>query len=193
MNLADFQYAPELTLPDHATLFRVQRLRSRPGTVRIRDLRVPPRGLLLGRFDLVDGEVAYFAEAPETAIYETLARREAMTLPFETLRQRALLTLSSSRPIRLLDLRPHAHAYPVLQSLRLEVTQGIAGQAWAAGYEGIAFRSAQQFNADCFAIFDAALRAFRMINKKRLVEPGTDALHRAVVAAIRGSQIPLVG
>jgi len=192
MKLADFQYAPELSLAEHATLYRVQRLRSRPGTVAIGPLRVPPRGLLVGRFDLVDGEVAYFAESPETALYETLARREALTLPMEALRIRALLALGTARPIKLLDLRPHAHAYPVLQSLRFEVTQGIATQARDAGYEGIAYRSAQQFNADCYAIFDGALPALKLIDKKRLVEPGTGALHRALLTTIRGSQIPLV-
>jgi hypothetical protein len=90
----------------------VQRLRSRRGAVAIATLRLPPRGLRAGRFDLPDDEVGYFAESGEAAIYETLAGREATVLPTSALAARALLKLRTTTPSKLIDLRFHANAWP---------------------------------------------------------------------------------
>lgn len=190
MKLKEFEHAPELDLPSPCILYRVQRLRSRPGAVAVGALRVPSRGLLLNRFDLVDDEVAYFAESSETAVYETLARREATMLSMSTVAGRALLTLQTMAPQRLLDLRFHAGAWPVLQSMRYGETQELAADAYAAGYAGIVYRSAQQYGSDCVVLLgEGAMRSMKLVNKLPLVSPA-GTLHRAAAEAIRGAKIP---
>ncbi|MBC7393287.1 MAG: RES family NAD+ phosphorylase, partial [Variovorax sp.] len=98
-----------------------------------------------GRFALAMTETGYFAESPETAIYESLVRREAVFLSISNAAGRQLLCLRTIRPVQLLDLRQHASTWPVLQSLRFSATQEMAAEALAAGYEGIAYRSAQHY------------------------------------------------
>jgi len=159
--------------------------------VAVGPLRVPPRGKLFNRFDLVGDETAYFGESAETAVYETLARREAVTVAMATLVGRVLLTLQTTASLRLLDLRFHAGAWPVLQSLRYNVTQGLSQDAHALGYDGIIYRSAQQYGSDCVVLFGAgAMRCMRLVSKLPLVSP-SGALHRAAADAIRGAKIPL--
>jgi hypothetical protein len=152
------------------TLYRVQRSGSRPGTVTIGGLKLPPPGALVGRFDLSLFPVGYFAEAPETAIYESLARREATALSLFLLARRQLLAVQSRRGNRLADLRPHVSSWPVLQSLRLHVTQQLAADAQRLGFEGIVYRSAQQYAHDCYALFGSALRALQMFSRVALVQ-----------------------
>lgn len=190
MKLEELEHAPDFILPSPSILYRVQRQRSRRGAVAVGQLRVPPRGLLLNRFDLVNDEVAYFAESSETAVYETLARREATSLSMSTVASRALLTLRTTAPLRLLDLRFHTGAWPVLQSLRYGETQELAGEARALGYNGISYRSAQQYGSDCVVLFGAeTMRCVRLVSKLPLVSP-TGALHRAAAEAIRGAKVP---
>jgi hypothetical protein len=192
MRLTDLAYAPEFSLPDPFILSRIQRARVPAGAVAIGPLKLAPRGTLRNRFDLLDDEVGYFAESAEAAVYETLARREAIALSMSVLRKRVLLTLRSTLPLKLLDLRPHASSWPVLQSLRYRSTQELAKDARDLGYTGIVYRSAQQFGSDCFALFGpAAMSSLRQESKHTLVSPA-GALHRAAAAAVRGSQIPLV-
>lgn len=190
MKLVELEHAVDFTLPSPSILYRVQRLRSRRGAVAIGPLRVPPRGLLLNRFDLVDDEAAYFAESSETAVYETMARREATSLSMTTVASRALLTLQTTAPLRLLDLRFHAGAWPVLQSLRYAETQELAREARALGYDGFIYRSAQQYGSDCVVLFGAdAMRCVRLVTKLPLVS-AAGALHRAAAEAIRGAKVP---
>lgn len=192
MKLVELEHAVDFTLPSPSILYRVQRLRSRRGAVAVGALRVPLRGLLLNRFDLVDEEVAYFAELSETAVYETLARREATSLSLSTIAGRALLTLQTTTPLRLLDLRFHAGAWPVLQSLRYAETQELAREARALGYDGIIYRSAQQYGSDCVVLFGAgAMRCVKLVAKLPLVS-AAGALHRAAAEAIRGAKVLFV-
>ena len=191
MRLADLEHAADFELPAQFILNRVQRRRTRKGTVSIGALRLPPRGLLHARFDLADDEVGYFAEAGETAIYETLARREASMLTMPNVEARALLTFLTTVPLQLIDLRFHANAWPVLQSLRYPATQQLAQEIRDQRYAGIAYRSAQQHGADRFAIFGRAMATLRLKSRAPLVHSVTGALHRAAADAIRGSQIPL--
>lgn len=136
-------------------------------------------------------EVAYFAESSETAVYETLARREAILLSLSSLAARVLLTLRTGSPLKLLDLRFHAGAWPVLQSLRYAETQALATETHAAGYDGLIYRSAQQYGSDCVVMFGAeAMRCVRLVSKLPLLSPA-GALHRAAAEAIRGAKIPL--
>jgi hypothetical protein len=193
MRLTQLEHAVDFTLSAPFILHRVQRLRSRRGTVAVGALRLPPRGLLSGRFDLPDDEVGYFAESGETAVYETLARREAATLAMSAVAARALLTLRTTSSLQLIDLRFHANAWPVLQSLRYDLTQGLSRDARDLGYQGIVYRSSQQYGADCFAIFGRGpLASLRLESRVPLRQPGTGALHRTVADAVRGSMVPVV-
>jgi hypothetical protein len=78
----------------------------------------------------------------------------------------------------------------VLQSLRFSATQEIAAEAVAAGFEGIAYRSAQHYGQDCFVVFGASLKAFKLVWRKALLLPN-GSMHQALAAAIRGGQILL--
>lgn len=192
MKLVELEHAADCTLPSPTILYRVQRLRSRRGSVAIGSLRLLPRGRLLNRFDLVDDEVAYFAESSETAIYETLARREATSLSVSIVATRALLTFQTTASLRLLDLRFHAGAWPVLQSLRYVETQELAQEARAVGYDGLIYQSAQQYGSDCVVLFGAdAMRCVKLVTRLPLVS-AKGALHRAAAEAIHGAKVPLV-
>lgn len=190
MKLHDLQYLPPVTLPASQTVYRVQRTRARPGSVAIGPLRMAPIGDMSGRFALAQTETSYFAESPETAIYESLVRREAVALSLSHAATRQLLCLRTTRPVQLLDLRQHAPSWPVLQSLRFSVTQDIAAGALAEGFEGIAYRSAQHYGQDCFVVFGAGLRAFKLVWRKALLL-ADGSMHQALAAAIRGGQITL--
>jgi hypothetical protein len=191
MKLQDLQYLPPITLAASRTVYRVQRARRRPGAATIGPLKLAPIGDMSSRFALAATSAGYFAESPETAIYESLVRREAVSLSISNAVNRQLLCLRTTRPIQLLDLRPHASSWPVLQSLRFSATQEIAAEALAAGFEGIAHRSAQQYGQDCFVVFGASLGAFRLVWRKALVLPD-GSMHQALVTAIRGGQVSVV-
>jgi len=191
MKLEDLQYVPEHRLATAFTVYRVQRAAARPGTARVGALKLAPAGLLAARFDLPDHVVGYFAEAPETAMYESLARREALSLSLAAVGARQLLAMQSTRSLRLADLRPHVSTWPFLQSLRYALTQQIAADAHRQGYEGLVYRSAQQHGQDCLALFGPALGALKLVKRVPLVD-AAGGLHRAVANAILGSQVPLV-
>jgi hypothetical protein len=191
MNLKDLEYVPTATLPALQTVYRVQRTAALITTVTVGPLLLPPAGLLSGRFDLATMDVGYFAETPETAAFEALARREAKTLSLAVLGQRGLICVQATLALQLLDLRPHTPTWPVLQSQRVHVTQTLAAAALQAGFEGIVYRSAQQYGHDCYAVFGAALHGFNSVWSQPVLKP-SGAMHPAVMAAIRGAQIPLV-
>lgn len=191
MKLEDLQYVPEYRLAAAFTVYRVQRSAARPGTVTVGALKLAPAGLLAARFDLPGHAVGYFAEAPETAVYESLARREASSLSLATVGARQLLAMQSTRTLHLADLRPHVSTWPFLQSLRYAITQQIAADAHEQGFEGVMYRSAQQYGQDCLALFGAALGALKLVRRVPLVD-AEGGVHRAVASAVRGSQVPLV-
>jgi len=190
MKLHDLQYLPPVILPASQTVYRVQRTRARPGAATTGPLKLAPIGDMSGRFALAKTQTGYFAESPETAIYESLVRREAVFLSISNAASRQILCLRSTRPVRLLDLRQHASSWPVLQSLRFAATQEIAAGALADGFEGIAYRSAQHYGQDCCVIFEAGLKAFRLVWRKALVLMD-GSMHQALAMAIRGGQIML--
>lgn len=190
LKLGDLQYVPEHHLPAAFTVYRVQRATARPGALVIGALKLAPAGLLSSRFDITAHPVGYFAEGPETAVYEALARREALSLSMSSLATRQLLALQSTRTLRLADLRPHAPTWPFLQSLRYALTQHIAADADSQGYEGLLYRSAQHYGQDCLLLFGPAW-ALKLAWRVPLVNPA-GGLHRAAAAAVLGSQISLV-
>jgi hypothetical protein len=190
MKLQDLQYLPPITLAGSQTVYRIQRIKARPGAAAVGPLRMAPIGDMSSRFAVATTEGGYFAESPETAIYESLVRREAVSLSISDAASRQLLCLRTTRPVQLLDLRQHASSWPVLQSLRFSATQEIAAEALAAGFEGIAYLSAQQYGQDCFVVFGSSLKAFKLVWRKALVLPD-GSMHQALAAAIQGGQIVL--
>jgi hypothetical protein len=190
MKLHDLLYLPPVILPASRTVYRVQRARTRPGTAAIGPLKMAPVGDMSGRFALANNICCYFAESPETAIYESLVRREALALSISNAARRQLLCLQTTGPMHLLDLRQHASTWPVLQSLRFNVTQAIAADALAQGFEGIAYRSAQHYGQDCWVIFGSSLRTFKLVWRKALVL-ADGSMHQALATAVRGGQIML--
>ncbi|MFG6465344.1 RES family NAD+ phosphorylase [Roseateles sp. BYS87W] len=192
MKLADLEFTPSFDLPAPAVLYRIQRIRARRGSMRVGRVLLPPADLLGGRFDIAGVAVGYFAEAPETAVYESLCRREATSVSLRTASLRTLLCLRTTQILNLLDLRMHASSWPVLQSLRLRHTQELAADAHAHGFAGIVYCSAQQHNMHCYALFGDPLNSLRAVWSEHLTEPGTGNLHTVLAGAIKGSQVPLV-
>lgn len=189
MKLSDLEVITTFTLASGQSLFRVQR--ARRAAVRRGPLKLAPAGLLSGRFDLPDVPCAYFGEAPDTALYEALFRREAPLLALHEFRLRELLAVQVRRNLQLGDLRPHAPNWPVLQSLRFSETQELATDAYAAGLEGLIYRSVQQHGQDCVVLFDPDANVVAATTKTSLLGPG-DSLNRWVVLAAERSRVPLV-
>ena len=192
MKQTDLDFTQTATLPQSTELFRVQRRVRHDGDRRVGRLRLPPLGLLSGRFDVPDEDVGYFAAHAETAGYEALARREDHSLSLSRIAQRELICLKVSQPLALLDLRPHAKSHPVLQSMRFKQTQELAADASKAGFCGIVYRSAQQADMDCFAVFGPWLKTLRLKWAEPLVAEGTGSLHYLVEQLSRGACIPVV-
>lgn len=66
MKLHDLYYLPPVTLAASHTVYRVQRIKARPGAASIGPLKMAPIGDMSGRFALAMTETGYFAESPET-------------------------------------------------------------------------------------------------------------------------------
>lgn len=191
MKLQDLQYLPPTTLASSQTVYRVQRAKARPATQTVGPLLLASPGDTSSRFAASSVPASYFAESPETSVYESLVRREAVSVSMGNASSRVLLCLRTTRPVHLLDLRPHASSWPVLQSLRFSSTKEVADEAVAAGFEGIAYRSAQQHGQDCFVVFGESLKAIRLVWRKALVL-ADGSVHQALATAIRGGQIMVV-
>ena len=102
MPLHELQYLPPVTLSASQTVYRVQRIKARPGAVTTGALKTAPIGDMSGRFALTGAATGYFAESPETAVYESLARREAVWLSISNAARRQLLCLRTTRDVQLL-------------------------------------------------------------------------------------------
>lgn len=107
------------------------------------------------------------------------------------LNTRLELVVCTSRTLVLLDLRPYATDWPVLQSLRLSETQELAADSLASGFEGIIYCSAQHQGQDCYAVFGGAMSGLKLIQKRPLVDPLTGRLLRAAHDALRQAKVPL--
>jgi hypothetical protein len=191
MNLKDLN--PPLTeLPAGQTFFRVQLLRARPGSVKLNGLLLPPAGVLSGRFCLPDQLTAYLADSADTALFESQFRRDAVSRSLADLRKRALLQFTTTQPLRLVDLRPLAEPYPLLQSLRIAQTQALARDCFKAGHHGLVYASAQHPQHACIALFPDGIAALKRTQQWPLVKPGTRQLLRNVVDAARRSGVPLL-
>lgn len=191
MRLSELTSPPTYHVPDPTVLRRVQRVRARPGSAAVGPVRMPPAGTLSGRFDLSSEVTGYFAASTTTAVLESIARREAHEVSMALIGTRLELVVHTTSPLLLLDLRPFATKWPVLQSLRWSETQELAADALAAGFQGIVYRSAQHYGQDCFALFGGAMTGLRLLQKFPLVDPLTGRLHRAVHEALTHAKLPL--
>lgn len=183
---------PILEVPAHQVWHRVQRKTARKDSVRHKGYVLAPPGGLAGRFDLADEATAYLADSPETALYESLFRREVRSCHFSRMEQRALLSFETRLPLRLVDLRGLEAHYPVLQSMRYETSQAFAAACRQQGLHGVLYASAQHPSHNCVCLFGTGIERTRKLEAVALVQPGTGLLHRAVVVAARGSQVPIV-
>ncbi|MDG5975043.1 hypothetical protein H010_07266 [Hydrogenophaga taeniospiralis CCUG 15921] len=191
MNLKELK-PPLIELPAGQVFFRVQLLRARPGTVKTNGLLLPPAGVLSGRFCLPDQVTAYLADSADTALFESQFRRDTASRSLGDLRKRALLRFTTTQPLRLVDLRPLAEPYPLLQSLRIAQTQALARDCFKAGQQGLVYASAQHPQHVCVCLFPNGITALKRQQQWPLVKPGTRQLLHAVVDAARRSGVPLL-
>ena len=73
--------------------------------MRLNGYVLAPPGGRAGRFDLAGKPAAYLADSPETALYESLFRREVRSCHITRIEQRALVSFETRLPVRLVDLR----------------------------------------------------------------------------------------
>lgn len=150
-----------------------------------------PFGIPTARFDLPAESVAYLADTPQTALYETSFRREARSCSWDRLQKRSLVAFETRAGLKLVVLRGHEEQYPVLQSERYESTQAFALECRLAGFHGILYASAQHPSHACVCLFEAGMALTTRVATVPLIKPGTDQLHWAVVDAARGSEVPI--
>lgn len=183
---------PILEVPAHQVWHRVQRISARKDSVRHKGYVLAPPGGLAGRFDLADEVAAYLADSPEKALYESLFRREVRSCHFSRIEQRALLSFETLAPLRLVDLRGLEAHYPVLQSMRYETSQAFAADCRQQGLHGVLYASAQHPTHSCVCLFMAGLHQTKKVIAVALVQAGSGLLHKAVILAARGSQVPIL-
>jgi len=183
---------PILEIPAHHVWCRVQRKTARKDSVRHKGYVLAPPGGLAGRFDLADEATAYLADSPETALYESLFRREVRSCHLSRMEQRALVSFETVTPVRLADLRGLEERYPVLQSMRYETSQAFAQACRQQGMHGVLYASAQHPTHSCVCLFRAGIDRTKKLDEAALVQPGTGLLHKAVILAARGSQVPIL-
>ena len=183
---------PILELPAHQVWHRIQRKTARKDSVRHKGYVLAPPGGLAGRFDLADEATAYVADSQETALYESLFRREVRSCPLKSIEQRVLVSFETQASVRLVDLRGLEERFPVLQSMRYETSQAFAKACRQQELHGVLYASAQHPSHSCVCFFNAGMEQTKKLGMASLIQPGTGLLHTAVVAAARGSQVPIL-
>jgi RES domain len=183
---------PILEIPKQERWHRIQRIKAIKGSVRSNGFVLPPAGLLSSRFDLADQATAYLADSAETALYESLFRRESRSCTMATLSQRAVVVFETKQRLRLADLRGHEEPFPVLQSLRYATTQQLAQDCARHGLHGLLYASAQHPYHSCLCVFASGIALMRRLTITPLVEPSSLRLHKAVANAAYGSRVPLL-
>jgi len=191
MNLRTLDEIAPYSLGRHQDVYRVQRWRADPDGPARGPLRVAPAGIGRGRFDLPDQRVAYFADSPETAAFETIGRRELTFIALDGLRSAELLCVKTTRELTLVDLTRLAPDWPVLQSMRYGPSQALAAEAAAEGFDGVVYRSPQHYAGTCFAVFEHAFGELRRRWHQRLIEPGSGNVHRVVQTVAERGGLPI--
>ena len=183
---------PILEIPAHQVWYRVQRKNGRSDSVRSKGFVLAPPGGLAGRFDLTAEATAYLADSQETALYESLFRREVRSCHLSRIEQRALVTFETVAPVRLADLRGLEERYPVLQSMRFDTSQEFAQGCRQQDLHGVIYASAQHPSHSCLCLFNAGIERTKKQGTTALVQLVTGLLHKAVVLAALGSQVPIL-
>ena len=111
---------------------------------------------------------------------------------WDRLQQRVLSSFAPLHRLRLVDLRGLEERYPVLQSLRYDATQSFVLDCRQQDLHCILYASAQHPYHSCVCLFKAGIEKTKHISSTPLVKPDTEQLHKAVMAAARGSQVPIV-
>jgi hypothetical protein len=132
------------------------------------------------------------ADSPETALYESLFRREVRSCHVSRIEQRALLSFETQASLRLVDLRGLEEHYPVLQSMRYETSQAFAAACRQQGLHGVLYASAQHPSHSCVCLFMTGVDRTKKMTAVPLAQPSTGLLHKAVILAARGSQVPIL-
>jgi RES domain len=182
---------PIIELPSPSTFYRIQLIRSRATSLQVNGLSMPPVGLMHGRFCLPHEPVAYLADSQETALYESLLRRETMGRSLSEIRRKCLVEFVTTGPLRLADLRGLAEPYPVLQSLRVAQTQELAVDCRDNALDGLAYASAQHPHHTCIALFQPGIARLSKRGSQRLVKQGTNRLLQVLQVALWHSGVPL--
>lgn len=182
---------PILELPPLNVFHRVQLLRRRATSLQINGLFMPPVGLMHGRFCLPNEPVAYLADSEETALYESLLRRETVSRSLSELRRKCLVEVVTTDALRLADLLGLAEPYPLLQSLRVAQTQELAASCRAIGLDGVFYASAQHPQHNCLAVFQSGIARLRKRRVQQLVKPGSSRLLQVMHSALWRSGVPL--
>ena len=182
---------PIIEIPSHQTWYRIQRKTARSNSVRLKGYLLAPSGALAGRFDLDDEPTAYLGDSPETVLYESLFRREVRSCSLDMLKERVLVSFETQARVRLADLRNLPERYPVLQSMRYQTTQSFASDCQHENLNGILYASAQHPHHECVCLFKSGIEKTKKSSSVLLVESGTGQLHKAVINAAHGSQIPV--
>jgi RES domain len=183
---------PIVELPAGQSWYRIQLLKAFKDSVRMSGFILPPPGALAGRFDLSDEPVAYLADSDLTTLYERFFRRETRAVHMDQLRQRALTVFTATTSLRLADMRALPEQFPVLISQRYELSQLMARTLRDQGLHGLLYASAQHPEHTCLCLFSEGISRMKRSNQVALVLPSTGALHKAVILAARGSQVPLL-
>lgn len=190
MKFNDFNPAV-IELPASYVFHRVQLSRPRATSLQMNGLSMPPVGLMHGRFCLPNEPVAYLADSQETALYESLLRRETVSRSLSELRRKCLVEFVTTGPLRLADLRGLAEPYPVLQSLRVVQTQELAADCRAMALDGVLYASAQHPQHTCMALFRSGITRLSKRSSQRLVKTGTNRLLQVLQTALWRSGVPL--
>lgn len=183
---------PIIEISTHQTWYRIQRKAARKDSIRLKGYVLTPPGGLSSRFDLAGESTAYLGDTPETALYESLFRREIRSCSWERLKQRALVSFEIKSRLRLADLRGLPEHYPVLQSMRYEHTQSLAAECRQQDLHGILYASAQHLHHDCICLFESGMEQTRKTSSIPLVQAATGQLHKSVIAAAYRSQVPVI-
>lgn len=191
MKLADLEHLSPHRLAQGQSLYRTQRAAVTGAAIARGPLHLAPIRALSGRFDVVGVPCAYLAEAPDTALFEATFRRESTGVSVTALQLRELLAVQTQHEVVLGDLRPHAAAWPVLQSLRWSETQALAAEVYKAGFSGLIYRSAQHFGQDCVVLFDPPSGLTAELWRVALAN-AQGAVNKWVADAVRRSLVPLV-
>lgn len=194
MQLADLNLITQTNLAKHQVLYRVQRSRASPNSVTFSKGTVilPTPKVVRGRFDINSHSVGYFATCAEAALYEAVCRRNVQFVAAQEIQEKALVCFQAKSAIQnLLDIRPHASGWPALQAERYSITQRLANEALAAGFSGIVYKSAQQYDMDCYALWGEALHEFQVLESEPLML-ANGSIHQALGATLERSGIALL-